>query len=124
MKTIKHIFDKFISDENIKLAFENYAKGRSSYRLVRLYRRNPAKAVRLVKEYISRPRNDEHYARWIFDTSSHKERLVVRPTSKEQVLHNMVVNIFREVYMPKFYAHSYCSIPGRGCLKGMKTLTK
>ena len=60
----------------------------------------------------------------IYDGITRKVREIIVPSDHEQVIHHMIVNVLKPILLPKFYEHSYGSIPGRGSHKAKKAIKK
>ena len=69
-------------------------------------------------------KNDKHPPKVIYDGIRKKQRTILVPTMREQVIHHMVVNVLKPIFLKGMYEHSYGSIPGRGALKGRKNKRK
>ena len=126
MKSYNHLWEMFISDNNIRLAIINatQAKGKTRNRrkrdLYKYYHQNPDPLIPRVREYAENFYNDNHESKQIFDGISRKQRNIVVPTLKEHIVHHMIINVLESIFMRGFYEHSYGSIPGRGSLKGRR----
>lgn len=127
MKTYKHLWDELVSDDNIKKAMHNARLGNKSKRLKRKIKRmedNPEKFIPYFKNYVEHYSNARHIPRTIYDGISRKKRTIIVPTAEEQVVHHMVVNVLSPIFLKSMYAHTYGSLPKRGCYAGMKQLQK
>jgi len=60
----------------------------------------------------------------IYDGVRRKKRHIIVPNMKEQVLHHMICNVLKPIFMKSMYEHSYGSIPGRGSLKAKKSIER
>ena len=69
-------------------------------------------------------KNASHTPIEIYDGISRKKRTIIVPTIKEQIIHHMVVNVLKPIFMNGMYEHSYGSIPDRGGKRGKKTIQK
>lgn len=87
---------------------------------------NKNKEVPKILEFASYENfhNYDHKPVQIYDGISRKVREIIVPNDHEQVVHHMIVNVLKPILLPKFYEHSYGSIPGRGSHKAMKVIRK
>ena len=124
MKSYNHLFEKFISDENIKLAIKNACKHKLKRRKFKVLHDNPDKYIDWIKAQAANFRNDRHTPVEIYDGIQRKKRTITVPTFREQIIHHMVINILKPIIMRPMYEHSYGSIPNRGATMGMKQVKK
>lgn len=125
MKTYKHLFEMLISDENIKLALKNAFVGKKLKRTnIDRILSNQEESVARYKEMASHFHNSKHTPKVIYDGVRRKKRTIIVPSNDEQVMHHMVVNILKPIFMKSMYEHSYGSIPGRGSHKARKYISK
>lgn len=123
MKSYNHLYEKFISDENIDLAIKNATKGKKDRKSVKRYLADE-NFHNVIKIYAEDFHNASHKPIEIYDGIQRKKRTIIVPTFKEQVIHHMVVNVLQPIFMHGMYEHSYGSIPNRGAHKGKKTIEK
>lgn len=123
MKSYNHLFEQFISDENIDLAIRKASLGKKDRNSVRKRLENP-KFKEQIKYYATHFHNHKHKPKEIYDGIQRKKRTIIVPTFDEQVIHHMVVNVLTPIFMRGMYEHSYGSIPNRGGYKGMKQIEK
>lgn len=125
MKSYKHLWADFISDENIILAYKEYIRGRTKDQKTRwLFKNNQSVAIEKARKYAYARKRENHKSKIIIDGSSRKVRTIIRPMCEEQILHHMAINVLKPIFMRPMYKHSHGSIPERGCLSGRKTLAK
>lgn len=124
MKSYNHLFEKFISDENIKLAIKNACKHKLKRKKFKDLHDNPDKYINWIKAQAVNFRNDRHTPVEIYDGIQRKKRTITVPTFREQIIHHMVINILKPIIMRPMYEHSYGSIPNRGATMGMKQIKK
>ena len=74
MKRIGYLYEKICSEENIRLAIKNSAKGKKNKRYVRRVLDNEDKAVALIRKILTEKTYDfsKTRQRVIFDNSSRK----------------------------------------------------
>lgn len=124
MKSYNHLYEKFISDENIRLAIKNCCKHKLKRRRFRELHDNPDKYIDWIRKQAINFYNDKHTPIQIYDGIQRKKRMIIVPSFREQIIHHMVVNVLKPIFMKPMYEHSYGSIPNRGGTLGMKTIKK
>ena len=127
MKSYKHLWDEFISDQNIREAIHKASLGNKSKKVKAKLKRidkNPDKYIPIIRDIAEHYRNDYHKPIVIYDGIQRKKRTIIVPNCYEQVVHHMVVNVLKPVFMHSMYQHSYGSIPKRGSHSGKKQLAK
>ena len=110
--------ERYLSEDNYYLAVHNATvhKGgkKRKYRKARYYRDHAEEFKDGILEYAEYFYNAEHDPKLIYDGIRRKQRTIIVPAMEEQIVHHMIVNILKPVFMRSMYAHSYGSIPGRG----------
>lgn len=124
MKSYNHLWEELISEENILLAIKNSAKGKMKRRKLIEIRNNAEKYVFVVRDWIENYQPIKHRTKTIVDGISGKRRFIIIPTIQEHIIQHAIINVLKPIFMKGMYEHSYASIPGRGCHKGMKTIKK
>lgn len=124
MKSYSHLYEQFISDENIKLAIKNVCKHKLKRRRFKELHDNPEKYIDWIRAQAIDFHNDKHTPIQIYDGIQRKKRTIIVPTFREQIIHHMIVNILKPIIMKPLYEHSYGSIPKRGGTMGMKRIKK
>ena len=131
MKSYNHLYEKYISEDNIRLAILNSSHGKRDRPVVRFY----LPAVRAdgdpdgvilkrVQSFASDFHNADHTPVKIYDGITRKKRTIIVPRYYEQIVHHMAVNVLIPIFSRGMYEHSYASIPGRGAHKGKKVIEK
>ena len=85
---------------------------------------NQDKWIPRIREYAENFHNSYHEPIQIYDGITRKQRTIIVPKYKEQIVHHMVINVLNPIFIHGMYEHSYGSIPGRGAHKGMKLIKK
>lgn len=124
MKSYNHLWEKFVSEENIRLAIQNSSKGKRKRKIVKKIYENPDEYVDKIRDYAARFKNCHHKPIEIYDGIVRKKRIIIVPTYKEQVIHHMVVNVLIPIFEHGMYEHSCGSLPNRGAHKGKKYIEK
>ncbi len=118
------MWEKFISDENIKLAIQNSSKGKRNRKLVKEIYENPDDWIDKIRDYAENFHNCNHKPVEIYDGIVRKKRTIIVPKYKEQIIHHMAVNVLIPIFSHGMYEHSYGSLPNRGGHKGKKQIEK
>lgn len=118
MKSYSHLWEQYISQENYLLAVHNATchKGgtKKKYRKARYFKIHAEELMPQMLEYAANFRNDSHKPMEIYDGIRRKKRKIIVPSMREQVVHHMLINVLKPIFMKPMYRHSYGSIPGRG----------
>lgn len=121
MKSYKNLWEKYISDENIKLACKNACKGSKHDSLKRIAEEPDIGKIREIAE---RFRTVRHTPKIINDGITRKRREIIVPNAFEQIIHHMQINILKPIFMRGMYEHSYASIPGRGAHRAKEMMRR
>ncbi len=127
MKSYNNLWNKLISDENIKTALHSASLGNKNKKLKKRLKYMDEHSdiyIPMFRHIVENYRNGHHTPVTIYDGISRKKRTIIVPSATEQVVHHMVVNILKPIFMKPMYAHSYGSIPNRGAQGGKKTIEK
>lgn len=120
--------EKYLSDANYNEAVRNACRHKGGKK--RKYRK--ARKIKMHSEELkpyflaeaANFKNDVHKPKYIYDGIRRKQRVILVPTMREQVIHHMVINVLKPIFMKGMYEHSYGSIPGRGAHSGKKHIEK
>lgn len=124
MRTYRNLWLDFISDQNIKLAIKNFSKGKKKRNKIKKILADVDAYVPKIREYAINFTPFEHKAVEIYDGISRKKRKIVIPSVMESILHHMIINVLKPMFIKGTYEHSYGSVPGRGGLYGKKCICK
>lgn len=128
MKSYNHLMETYLSEENYFLAVKNATRHKGGKkRKYRKARRVRDHAEALKDYYLEEARdfkNDRHTPKAIYDGIRRKQRFILVPTMREQVIHHMIVNVLKPIFMKGMYEHSYGSIPDRGAHMAKKRIEK
>lgn len=124
MKSYNHLYEAYISDDNIRLAIKNACKHKLNRKRFRELHDNPDKYIEWIRKQAINYKNDHHTPVIIYDGIQRKKRTIIVPTLREQIVHHMVVNILKPIIMKSMYEHSYGSIPDRGATLGAKRIRR
>lgn len=122
MKSYNHLWEQLISEENIKLAIHNSSLGKRKRSDVKEIAANPEKFVSYFRDYAENFENKPHVPKEIYDGISRKKRVIIVPWYCEQVIHHMVVNVLKPIFLHGMYEHSYGSLPNKGVHKAKKRI--
>lgn len=117
MKTYRHLYDKYISDENIVQSIHDARLGKKHHRLLLKMEMDIDTWLPIVRGWATHFRNAKHVPKIIHEGSRNKAREIIVPTDKEQIIHHMLVNPLKEVVQHGMYEHAYGSVPKRGAEK-------
>lgn len=123
MRSYNHLWEKFISEENIESAKRNALKGKRNRKSVRRYIDDPDFNNK-IRDYAENYHNAPHTPIQINDGIIKKVRTIIVPTFPELVIQHMAVNVLAPIFMKGMYEHSYGSIPGRGAHRGKQVIQK
>jgi RNA-directed DNA polymerase len=124
MKSYNHLWETFISDENIKLAIYSSSLGKRDRKDVKEYIEHLEVFIPTIRAYAENFHNKPHVPKEIYDGISRKRRTIIVPWYCEQVIHHMLVNCLKPIFLKSMYEHSYGSIPERGVHKAKKSIEK
>lgn len=128
MKSYGHLFEQFVSRENYELAVRNATKHKGSkrrkHRRARYIRDHMDELRPFLTAYAANFRPVHHEPIEIYDGIRRKQREIVVPTMREQVVHHMLINVLKPIFMGPMYEHSYGSVPDRGAHSGKRQVEK
>jgi len=128
MKSYNHLMSGYLSSENYMLAVKNATVHKSGskrkYKKAQYFKENAEKLKPELLYYAEHFYNEAHSPKMIYDGIRRKQRYIIVPSMKEQIVHHMVVNVMKPIFMRTMYEHSYGSIPGRGGHKAKKQIEK
>ena len=118
MKSYNHLWEEYISEDNYFSAIRNatcHKGGKKRKHRRAMYYKNHAEELKPdLMKYAAEFRNDQHIPMEIYDGIRRKKRRIIVPSMREQVVHHMVINVLKPIFLRPMYRHSYGSIPGRG----------
>ena len=128
MKSYSHLYETYLSHENYLAAVHNATlhkggKARKNDK-AKWYRDHAEQIEGKMMDYAEHFKSDEHKSILIYDGIRRKQRYIVVPNMREQIVHHMVINVLKPIFMKGMYEHSYGSVPGRGAHAGKKTIEK
>lgn len=132
MKTynLDHLLYK---DEIIKAAIINCCRSKhkkknhnnNKYYLAQRMLKNTDKYIPIMKEHIKNYVPSKVNSFEIVEKHENKIRKITTvPLFPDQIIHQLIIEILKPVFMRRFYAHSYASIPGKGTHKAKKYIEK
>ena len=123
MKSYNHLYEKFIAEDNIRLAIINGSKGKRNRRKINRALKNIDAYVPKIKMFAERFKSPMHHPVVIKD-GHRKTREIVVPTMYELFIHHMLMNVLKPILSKGFYYHSYGSIPKKGRYRAKMALEK
>jgi len=127
MKSYKGLWGKYLSKDNYDVAVRNACRRKSSkkHRKQSKYlKEHSDEEWEYFYKYASNFKNAFHTPIEIYDGIQRKKRIIIVPTMNEQVVHHMIINVLKPIFMKGMYEHSYGSLPDRGGHKGKKAIEK
>ena len=83
MKSYNHLFEQYISDENIKLAIKNVCKHKLKRKRFRDLHDNPEKYMDWIRANALDYHNSRHIPVEIYDGIQRKKRTIIVPSFRE-----------------------------------------
>ena len=129
MKSYNHLYEKYISADNIRLAVRNSSKGKRDKKIVKRYlpamtADDNSEIILKIQSIAANFRSAHHTPVEIYDGISRKKRTIIVPKYSEQIIHHMVINVMSPILEHGMYEHSYASLPNRGAHRGKKAIEK
>ncbi|MCR4999965.1 MAG: hypothetical protein K6A05_09020, partial [Lachnospiraceae bacterium] len=123
MKSYNHLYEKFISEENIRIAIINGSKGKRSRKKMKRALKNMDVYILKVRMLAENYKSPRHHPVVIKD-GHRKAREIIIPTMYELFIQHMLINVLKPILSKSFYYHSYGSIPKKGRYKAKSALEK
>ena len=124
MKMYANLYERLVSDENVRKSIKNGFKGKGYRKNVDYILSHMDESVEKYQNMAEHFYNATHIPKLIYDGVRRKQRYIIVPSNDEQVIHHMVVNTLSPIFMKGMYEHSYGSIPGRGSHKAKKFISR
>lgn len=124
MKSYNHLYEQFMSDDNIRLAIKNASKNKKHRKHVARIYNHQDRYIPKIKEYAMNFKNMKHKPIVIYDGITRKKRTIIVPKFNEQIVHHMLVNVLKPIFMKPMYEQSYGSVPNKGAHIGKKVIQK
>lgn len=128
MKSYNHLFEKYIDPDNYRVAVHNATRRKNGKRKKRerakRFRENSEKNMPELLALAANFHNEKHTPRTIYDGISRKQRTIIIPSMREQVIHHMAINVLKPVILGSMYEYSCGSLPGRGPHKARKRIER
>lgn len=123
MKSYNHLYEKFISDDNIRISIHDATASKKKIKTVAIEEVTDEQ-IKYYRKYVENYKCYLHKPVEIYDGISRKKRTIIVPDKDEQVLHHMIINMMAPIFKKQFIFHSYGSIPKKGVHKGKKAIEK
>ena len=128
MKSYGHLWEEYLSDSNYYAAIQNATRHKGGKKgkakRARYIREHADEMKAEILEYAANFHPDPHTPKIINDGIQRKKRTIWVPSMREEIVHHMMINVLRPIFLRPMYEHSYGSIPGRGAMRGRKKKTK
>lgn len=124
MKRYKHLWEQFISMDNLELAAKKAVKSKKSRWQSQVFEHNKQYFLsKLQQDLINDNFNTSQYRiRKIYEP---KERLIyILPLYPDHIVHHALINILGPIWLNSFVRDSYACIPGKGLHKASKATMK
>lgn len=125
MKRKGNLFQEVCSEENVRLAIESAAKGKSHYSEVQRIKKDIDKYTNELSEMLTDKRfvNSEYE---IFQKQSgNKVREIYKlPFYPDRVVHHCIVQVLLPIWVKLLIRDTYSTIPGRGIHDGVRRMKK
>lgn len=119
------MFEKIDKDSVIKAMHDASKSGKKKKR------KDTKEASSNVDEYAEKIlkelpnfKNNKHKPKQIYDGISRKKRIIIVPTFREQVVHHLIVDALKPMFLQGIYEHAYGSIPNRGVHDAKRTIER
>ena len=123
MKTYKHLWNDFISDENLFLAVKKSENGKRWKEATLGFNYNyESEIFRLQRELKSGVYLPGNYNK--FTIKEPKERDIYAAPYRDRVLHHALINIIEPIWEPRLYYHSYACRTGKGSHRALDVCQK
>ena len=128
MHSYAHLWDEYISEDNEKMAIAKASLGKRQRPSVARYylgmMADDKEIMDRVHYYATHFKCAHHIPIEIYDGIQRKKRTIIVPTFPEQIIHHMIVQTMKPIFMRGMYPHSFGSIPGRGMHNGKAVIEK
>lgn len=116
MKTYKHLWEQFISPENLELAAKKAVKSKKKSRAVREFLAHRDEYMAQLRDMLVRGKyKTSRYQ--TFTIYEPKKRVIYKlPLFPDHIVHHALINILGPIWHSFFIHDSYACIPGRGLL--------
>lgn len=114
MKTYNNLWDKFISEDNFRLAYKNATKGKKWQKGVKLFMQDEENNLKNIIQLVAS--SSFHTSKYTEMTIYEpKERIIYKlPFAPDRIVQHAVMNILKPILLNKFIENSYACIEGRG----------
>lgn len=125
MKRIGFLWSKFVSDENMTLAY-NQALKKIKHPKKRIFYVENQEALKLEIKNSLENNTWTHspYVQKVINDKGKQRTISIAKFYPDRIIHNMINNILEEVFVPKFISDTYQCIKGRGTHKAIAKAVK
>lgn len=128
MKTYSNLYEKMLDLDNIKDCIKKATKGKKKRRRkhVQHLLANLDEAAVQVRDLITSGKFHFHESNKavINESSQRKNRLIAKPRLMDQIIHHVLMSVFKDIVLNSLYEQVYGSIPGRGAQRQAKRYLK
>lgn len=128
MKSYNHLYEKMLDLENIKKCIKKATKGKKKRRRKYVQRllNNLDEGAAEIRDLILSGNFEFHQSTTavINESSQRKNRLIAKPRLIDQIIHHVLMSVFKEIVLHSLYEHVYGSIPNRGAQRHARKYLK
>ncbi len=128
MKTYNNLYDKMLDLENIKECIKKATKGKKKRRrrYVQKLLANLDDSAVEIRNLITSGEFKFHKSNTaiINESTNKKNRLIAKPRLIDQIIHHVLMSVFKEIVLNSLYEQVYGSIPGRGAQREARRYLK
>lgn len=114
MKTVNHLWGKFISEENFLEAYKNATKGKSRQKQVRAFKENWQEKLEALRRNVAdgKFKTSKYREMKIYEP---KERIIYKlPFCPDRIVQHAVMNLLKPIFVQSLIKDTYACIEGRG----------
>lgn len=127
MKTYRHLFERMISEDNLRRAIHEAAKRKTKRHEVQVVLANEDKYIRRLQKMLTNGTFTPHVGNpsYVRDGSNNKMREIHKPIFfPDQVIHHALIQAAEEVFTTPQYRYSLGSVKGHGTAEAVKVMEK
>lgn len=125
MKRVGFLWSKFVSDENITLAYVQALKKIKHLKKRQFYIENQeALKLKIKNSLENKTWVHSPYVQKVICDKGKQRTISIAKFYPDRIIHNMINNILEEVFVPKFISDTYQCIKGRGTHKAIAKAVK
>lgn len=114
MKTHKHLWERFITEENFSIAYKNSIKGKGKQKQVQIFQENAEENLEHVRQMCINGQfhTSPYRSKKIYEP---KERdIYILPYNPDRIVQHAIMNVLKPIFVNRFIENSYACIDGKG----------